>query len=95
MLDRQFFRERLSELREEYKIAANAEEPALELMLRSGIVLLANFEDVRAESDYLIVDYKQRGEKRRAILPYDGLVAVGFAPEAPEAKNKSRLGFAP
>ena len=92
MIDRSFFTDRLAGLQAEYKTAAGVEAPAVEVLLRTGMVLTVEG-SVRAEMDYIVFDYKLRGKTHRAVVPYDGIVAIGFAPEAPDHKNRTPVGF--
>lgn len=92
MINKAFFVERLADLRAEFQAASGAPAPAVELLVRSGLTLTVEGE-LRAEDDYLIVDYKLRGKTHRAVVPYDAIVAVGFAPEAPDHKSRAPMGF--
>lgn len=94
MFDRMFFTQALDGLRDAYKADTKAEAPAVELMLRGGLTLLVD-DDLKAEEHYLVVNYRQRSQDRRAVIPYDNIVAVAFAPENPEHKSKGNLGFRP
>jgi len=92
MINKSFFTDRLAALQAEFRAASGVETPAVELLIRSGMMLTVEGE-LRAEDDFVVLDYKLRGKIHRAVVPYDSIVAVGFAPEAPDHKSRAPLGF--
>ncbi|BDG59335.1 hypothetical protein [Caldinitratiruptor microaerophilus] len=89
MLDQRFFREELPSLMERYQGERPNEKIQAELLLQHGVFLRAEG-PIEAGPSYIAFDYQIRNEKRRAVVPYDAIIAVSLAPAE---KEKSKPGL--
>lgn len=86
-----FFQGQLPALKENFSRDAG-QAAQVELLLSHGLVFRAEAE-LEAGPDYLTFPYSLRQEKRRAVIPYDSIVAVNLIPA--EQKQRRPAGLAP
>lgn len=89
MFGQRFFQEELPALLAAYRQERGDEKAQAELLLRHGVFIRIEGE-VQARPEYMACDYKLRDEKRRALVPYDSIVAITFAPGE---REKSKPGL--
>lgn len=89
MLNQAFFQTELPGLLAAYRTETADPKAQVELVLKHGVFLRAEG-DLEPREHCLMVNYKLRDQLRRAVVPYDSIVAVTFAPAE---REKNRPGF--